>query len=292
MLRRMGRQYTIEHRSPARIGRGGPRDRAVHRRDRRLQGRLRHTRPRCGSRPSATTRSSWRPTVSVLERRRLARGRRRREAPAAGGPARIQRRSGSIATVRGSGDDRGGRHGGAAQAPHHEDDEAEGTAIAGRVAASDGVAHLTGRSREQLVHGRIADPSGALVRSASTTRVHTRRGTRLTLAPLVVIGGPTATGKTASRSSRAADGDGRPAEIVSNTPSRCTGWTSARQRMPAERPPVRPAADPDEPFSAWPRSATMRSAPSRHRRSRRGHPRGRHRVLLRAVMAGLDTDVA
>ena len=182
--------------------------------------------------------------------------------------------------------------------PKHHDHEDDGGRRAPRSRATrsrgcpDGVAHLAGRSREnKLVHvAGSPDLVGRLVRRPRRPRgsVRASRGTRLTLAPLVVIGGPTATGKTGLAIALAERliGAGRPAEIVSADSRQVYRGLDigTAKATPEERRRVvhhgLDLVDPDEPFSVAGFRDHALDALSVTRRPRRGrHPRGRDRVL-------------
>ena len=306
MLRRMGRQYTIEHylERLGRIREARARDRALDRRHRRVlrrdRGRVRGDAPAARDRPlrpgvRGRLQRAARHAGDAPRRRRPA---GREAAPARRAARRSRRASGWSATGRGwAGRRRSSSTRSSRRARHdHDDEEAAGTAESRDAFAHlpEGVAHLAGRSREnKLVHlagspALVGRPGRA---SGSTTRgPYALRGVaRLTLAPLVVIGGPTATGKTglaialAERARRRrTPGRGR------SPPTRgrsTAGWTSGRPR----RPPRSGArvvhhgldlVDPDQPYSAWPTSAPTRWARSGAGRARRDRdPRRRHRVL-------------
>ena len=310
MLRRMGRQYTIEH-YLERLGpdpRGGARDRALDRRHRRL---LRRDRGRVRGDARAARGRPLRPGVrGGLQRAardardppRRRRPRGREAAPPQSSCSRSRRRSASSATGPGS----GGRprcwstRSFRPEHHDHDEDEAAGTArVARRLRATCPTGRATwpaGRARtsSSTSPARPTSSGGSSTSGRPRRPVRAPREARLSapepasLAPLVVIGGPTATGKTAlaialAERLIAAGSPGR--DRSPRTRARCTAaWTSGR---PRRRPRSACGSSTTASTSSIPTSRLRGRVPRARARGagvargarRRRDPRRRHRLL-------------
>ena len=305
VLRRMGRQYTIEHylRAADADPRGGAGDRDLDRRHRRLLRRDRGpVRGDAGPAPrrSATTRSSPPRTRSGREpRRRISPTTCRRTRSAVGSTSccASRRRSGSSATGPGSAATvevlvesvvaaavarSRGRAGGAWSRAARPDD-----ALGPDPRAQAGPPGR--RPAARRAPGRGPDRARGPVRAARRDRSTAERGPSLGGPPLIVIAGATATGKTgaavaARRAARARTAI--PAEIISADSRQVyrgldigTAKVDAggSGRVAASRPrPRRPGRAVQRRRLRRPRPGR----PGRHRRpAGRGHPRRWHRAV-------------